>query len=76
MALRRKLSSWLENEISQLSHFCMLGLPQLQVFLQHWKQVGSCLTTTSNSMRQYIMSLENSGEHLSLNHGWMIVVEL
>lgn len=76
VALRCKLSSWLENQVSQLSHFCVLGLPQLQVFLQQRKQVCSCLTTSSNSVCQYIVSLENSREHLSLNHRGMIIVEL
>ena len=76
MALCGQLTSWLQDQITQLAHVGLLVLPRPQVLLEHRKQVCSCLSTSGDGMSQYVVPLEHGWNRLSLDHGRMVIVKL
>ena len=76
MTLSGKLPCRLQNEIPQLANRRLLRLSKSDVLFQDWKQVCSCLSTSSYCMCQHIVALQDWWYHLPLNHSWVLIIKI
>ena len=71
-----ELTGRLEDKEAKLTDLGGLGILHFDEFLKNWEQVSRCFTRSRDRVRQDIITIQDSWDHLPLDDSRMLIVQL